>query len=733
MSTGNFSAEIDKLRNNIDFAATSQFFHTFQSAFHPWPVPFNPASLLPRFHYSSHRAKKHADDDYVFSTEDLENMLLDNAERYRLQELIVRMLRLLTRNRFINNETWQMYFSREIDKRGLPIENPFYEHHEEEGNQLQQDNTDKDETLNVPALKKATIPAGHDEEKEEEDDLPKEERKRVNFFDLSLDQRIYLLHILCEWQLDDAERFREHLDSEEDAVHWRVDPIGYDAKGSLYWLFDDNRLYKETPEPKQKQKPKKKPARRTRVGMRRSTRRNAPTEQGEEDKEEEPWVPWQLLCVSSQQWEEFPKRFENSTHPDEQNFYSLLVNDVLPKVLPALKEHEDALRKKEALSHRKRSSRLISRELEALERDQRQHQLNIIESSRRSSRREEQTRKREEKEKEDAARAREERLKDRERRLLQRELAQAELEKRMAIEESKREAMTAQSSLTPLRQTTHQQQSPTVVPKKRGRKPKQKKQEEDVWQFDCICGVSGKNLDDGTPMIACERCGKWEHIRCLQKDGQLTKAHKSFDNYNFFCRSCAEKESQEVDIDGLDDEQTKAPPLKKLTIIQSQHPLPPLPPQSIRHNHPHAASMNGHHFFPVHAHQPTIEPRMPELQQQQQQCVQSSAPSPNSISPLLPGHSYPVLRPINSALQNNNNGNGHLHFSHYMYMPPLPTTNNNIPPARPHLLPQPPATSAMRIVPPVEPHGLATFPGALPAGHGENDSERTGNVGDSRD
>lgn len=30
--------DIIQLRNNINFASISQFFHTFQSAFRPWPV-----------------------------------------------------------------------------------------------------------------------------------------------------------------------------------------------------------------------------------------------------------------------------------------------------------------------------------------------------------------------------------------------------------------------------------------------------------------------------------------------------------------------------------------------------------------------------------------------------------------------------------------------------------------------------------------------------------------------
>lgn len=66
-------------------------------------------------------------------------------------------------------------------------------------------------------------------------------------------------------------------------------------------------------------------------------------------------------------------------------------------------------------------------------------------------------------------------------------------------------------------------------------------------------------------MIACEGCGTWQHIRCLQKVGQIDKHRKSLDNISFFCQSCIEKESQEVDIDGLDDQpvETESKPKKQ--------------------------------------------------------------------------------------------------------------------------------------------------------------------------
>lgn len=103
--------------------------------------------------------------------------------------------------------------------------------------------------------------------------------------------------------MDEPDKFREHLESEEDAVQWRVDPVGYDKKGSTFWLFDDNRLYKETPKPKPTKKSnarKKKPAPTpASSSSRRSSRRNTTAEEEipQEDKSEDEgeWMPWKLV------------------------------------------------------------------------------------------------------------------------------------------------------------------------------------------------------------------------------------------------------------------------------------------------------------------------------------------------------------------------------------------------------------------------------------------------------
>ncbi|WVQ65253.1 uncharacterized protein L199_003426 [Kwoniella botswanensis] len=69
------------------------------------------------------------------------------------------------------------------------------------------------------------------------------EEAPVEWETLGLSQKVHILHELCEWQLEDPARFRGLLKSEEEAVSWRVEPVGWDKDGNTFWLFDDNRLW----------------------------------------------------------------------------------------------------------------------------------------------------------------------------------------------------------------------------------------------------------------------------------------------------------------------------------------------------------------------------------------------------------------------------------------------------------------------------------------------------------
>ena len=75
---------------------------------------------------------------------------------------------------------------------------------------------------------------------------------------------------------------------------------------------------------------------------------------------------------------------------------------------------------------------------------------------------------------------------------------------------------------------------------------KNKKELEDLnadeeWTFDCSgCGVHGKNLDDGSHSVACEKCNVWQHSKCLG----ISKQAAEKDDFHFVCADCTKKANQ---------------------------------------------------------------------------------------------------------------------------------------------------------------------------------------------
>ncbi|KAG1227697.1 hypothetical protein G6F68_007989 [Rhizopus microsporus] len=552
---------ITELRNNIDFASISQFFHTFQSAFHPWPT--STQQLI-------YRTRIEEGQEYVFETEDLERMFLDYSERSRLEELIVRLLRLLTRNRFINSSTWQTYFAKEFDKREPDITNPFYN---------QQEST---QTTNDPSM--------------------------LDFFQLSLETRVHLLYLLCEWQLDDPERFREHLDSEEGSAQW---------VGALETVVY-NRLYMETPKPSAKLRTKKsRPA--YKGASRKSSRRAAAKKEPDQDMDEneQEWIPWKLICYSKQDWEQIASRYEHSDHADEKRFYNLLVNDLVPKVLPILEEREREIKKQEAIIHRKRSSRIMIRELEALERASSSEPEFDFSSpgvkTRSSNRIEQNPLDKKRKEKENLAKAREERALERERRLMEREY-------RAMIREKGQDENDKESPMTEER-------------------------------------VANDN-DDGTPMIACEKCDTWQHIQCLQQSGQVDKNADQLEEVSFICQSCSTKEEDmDIDIEEHDDKQKVDTSFVNTTPLNysTQNPQPVnILPSHFRELRPNLVTEQA---FPVQSmllHQHTLQPAPPvvrDIQHQSTYPQQTTFMSQDSSTT----DNKPVMNQLNSQDRIDNN------------------------------------------------------------------------------
>ena len=66
------------------------------------------------------------------------------------------------------------------------------------------------------------------------------------------------------------------------------------------------------------------------------------------------------------------------------------------------------------------------------------------------------------------------------------------------------------------------------------------KQETEDWDFDCsVCGKHGKNVDDGTHSIACDKCGVWEHCACHK----ISPEQADKEDFKFVCDRCIKPKS----------------------------------------------------------------------------------------------------------------------------------------------------------------------------------------------
>ncbi|GAO46684.1 hypothetical protein G7K_0908-t1 [Saitoella complicata NRRL Y-17804] len=349
------------------------------------------------------------------------------------------------------------------------------------------------------------------------------------WMELSLDEKLDVLWRLCEFQMDNPERFRERMGagmSEQEQLGWRIDPIGFDYLGWSYYLLDDNRLYRRyehVPDDEEKAPKKKTPARATR-----KRKRGAVVEEAEEEKEPKEKIEygkWECICTTIDEWQSFTDSLAPSlSDPNTSALHTHLTTNVLPQLhLDAEARAREAAaklkeqQKFEALNTRKRSSRLEAREAEERERMEKERE----ERRRRELVEEAERKTRGVKDGGERRMTREERLREREMRAL-------------GIEMSKQN-------------TPATSEPPKSSPKK---EPEQEKEE--TWLFDCPpCGTYGYNLDDGEMQICCERCDRWSHIKCVsdvKEREELIKRNDegTLEGVVFVCERCKAKEGGQV-------------------------------------------------------------------------------------------------------------------------------------------------------------------------------------------
>ena len=335
----------------------------------------------------------------------------------------------------------------------------------------------------------------------------------------------------------------------------RIEPFGWDKDDRIYYVLDDNRVYRSTeveaPSPRPKKNTKKARAQARRSSKRRRVSAASVDKDAGDAEDEDSVLPgdenpdgpdtavddgvddgpggmkWECVAVSLEDLQALLTTIPGRKDPNERILHDKIVEHLLPileqqdeRRKRREKEREKELLNLAKMATAKRSSRIAGRQEqqrhEYLVREEEQKRLHELEALRK----EEQTQRKFEKE-------RERRLLSRQKRLREREVRRAQHEEELAqLSEDSKNPGSGVGRISERRRLAEIQKNTDAL-----RELEEEGDEE--WIFDCICGLHGK-VDDGQHSISCERCNIWQHSKCLGVDeGEAEK-----DDFHFICNTC---------------------------------------------------------------------------------------------------------------------------------------------------------------------------------------------------
>ncbi|KAL6107125.1 cecr2 [Pungitius sinensis] len=184
------------------------------------------------------------------------------------------------------------------------------------------------------------------------------------FEDLPPRTQVELLHRLCDYRLDAADVF--DLLKGLDADSLRVEPLGQDGNGALYWYFYGTRMYKEEPTKRKAEKIREG----TELTLPEKKKRGRPPKkiklegaqlcelENEVTTENEPQdLPpstgrkrgaWSLVCDTEEQWVSLVESIQDQPSPQDRHLHRVISQNFLPEIRSMI-EHKEREQKQRLL------------------------------------------------------------------------------------------------------------------------------------------------------------------------------------------------------------------------------------------------------------------------------------------------------------------------------------------------------------------------------------------------
>ncbi|XP_069619013.1 chromatin remodeling regulator CECR2 [Ranitomeya imitator] len=182
--------------------------------------------------------------------------------------------------------------------------------------------------------------------------------KGATYHQLPLRSRLEILHRLCDYRLDADDVFELLKGLDGDSL--RVEPLGEDSGGNLYWYFYGTRLYKEEPSWEKRQRaledaaaaalekpvrkrgrpPKKKLPEEPVVSEILELTPSMIEELKNKNASSHGEGSWCLLCQTEQEWREVTEIFRDKTSHKDRHLYKILSDEFLPEICNMISQKE---------------------------------------------------------------------------------------------------------------------------------------------------------------------------------------------------------------------------------------------------------------------------------------------------------------------------------------------------------------------------------------------------------